>query len=134
MNLNQSMRIFMTDSATKIEGNKGTYALTIDSTRHDRWQPHALHTPQSWEFSRSGEIVSRPPESSYTLDDNRKRPEEIKPIPCINIASKDFFEDVLQKRLPVVMKDIDLGPCRNKWTLTYLTEQIGKDRKVRQIP
>lgn len=121
----------MTDFAIEFEGTRGTYTLAVDSTRHERSQPYPSPSPRRWEFSRSGEIVSRPPESAYALDNDQKQPAQIKPIPRIKVASKETFEDIIQKGLPVVMEGVDLGPCRNKWTLKYLTEQIGEDRKVR---
>lgn len=108
---------------------RGTYTLAVDSTRHERSQPYPSLSPRRWELSRSGEIVSRPPESAYALDD-KKRPAQIKPIPQVNVASKETFEDIVQRGLPVVMEGVDLGPCCNKWTLKYLTEQIGEDRKI----
>lgn len=123
----------MTDFAIEFEGTKGTYTLAVDSTRHEGSQPCPSLPPRRWEFSRSGEIVTKPLEPAYALDDNRKQPSEIKPIPRISVASKESFEDVLQKCLPIVIEGVDLGPCRNNWTLKYLTAQIGKDRKVRKL-
>lgn len=118
----------MTDWAIKYEGTKGTYTLTIKSTRKDGCQPL---TPRCWELSRSGEVVSKPPEPKIAVNSNRKNPAEILPIPRINLGSKNSFEAILQKGLPVVMEGMDLGPCGKRWTLKYLTEHIGVDRKVR---
>ncbi|KUI73627.1 tRNA wybutosine-synthesizing protein 4 [Cytospora mali] len=107
---------------------KGTYTLAIDN-RYDGSQPFPS-PPRCWELSKSGEIVSRPPGPAPALEDNRDQPAEFKSVPRINVASRELFDNVVQERLPVVMEGMDLGPCRNKWTLEYLKEQIGGDRKV----
>ncbi|ROW06585.1 hypothetical protein VMCG_04459 [Cytospora schulzeri] len=113
---------------------KGTYTLAIDNTRHHKSPSCPSPPPQCWEISRSGEIVPKPLDPACKNDGNRQQAAEIKPIPRIKVDSKESFEGVLQKRLPVVMGGVDLGPCRHKWTLRYLTEQIGEDRKRNQMP
>ena len=54
---------------------------------------------------------------------------EVRPIPRVNVHSKESFEDIVRKGLPVLIEGLDIGACRSKWTLDYLAKQLG-DRKV----
>ncbi|ROW12901.1 hypothetical protein VPNG_04763 [Cytospora leucostoma] len=109
--------------------NKGAYTLTFDQTKSvgsERVPPPA---PRCWEFSRSGEIVPRTPEPAHAIGE-QEQVAEIKPIRRVNLSSDESFGDIVRKGLPVIVEGLDLGACGNKWTMGYLTEHIGEDRKV----
>ncbi|KAK7723681.1 tRNA methyltransferase ppm2 [Diaporthe eres] len=80
-----------------------------------------------WEFSGIGEIDPRPSSApDHGLD---SQPAEIRPIPRVNVSSKESFEHIVRQGSPVLIEGLDIGACRSKWTLDYLAEQVG-DRQV----
>ena len=46
------------------------------------------------------------------------------------VNSARDFERIANNGKPVIMKDLDLGNCTAKWSLTYLKSTIGADRPV----
>ncbi|KAM4626500.1 tRNA wybutosine-synthesizing protein 5 isoform 1-T3 [Discoglossus pictus] len=61
-------------------------------------------------------------------------------ISCLqhtDVDKEKFLKDIYPLRKPVVLKGIDLGPCRGRWTVDYLS-RTGGDRKVKihvsQVP
>ncbi|KAG8160283.1 hypothetical protein KVR01_009819 [Diaporthe batatas] len=105
---------------------RGSYTLSIDSLsrgKQSRLSPHRT----GWEFSGAGEI--EPQSSSASASGVDSQPTDIKPVPRVHVSSKESFEAIVRQGLPVVIEDLDIGPCRSKWTLDYLTRQVG-DRKV----
>lgn len=44
------------------------------------------------------------------------------------------FQDIIAQGRPVVLEGLDIGPCTSKWSLDYLANQIGPDRKVGLVP
>ncbi|KAJ0125523.1 leucine carboxyl methyltransferase [Diaporthe amygdali] len=79
-----------------------------------------------WEFSGYGEFASPP---SNPPGSELDKPAEVRPIPRVNAASRESFEDIVRQGTPVVIEGLDLGACRSKWTLDYLAKQVGS-RKV----
>ncbi|EMR11280.1 hypothetical protein PNEG_00309 [Pneumocystis murina B123] len=54
----------------------------------------------------------------------------IRLISSIKINSKDEWEEILEKNMPIVLKELDIGTCVEKWTPEYLISRIGSTRKV----
>ncbi|XP_046584131.1 tRNA wybutosine-synthesizing protein 5-like [Haliotis rubra] len=52
-------------------------------------------------------------------------------LPVIHNATKDIFlNDVYPKRKPVILRGIDIGPCREKWSVDHL-RKFGGDKEVK---
>ncbi|KAK3304463.1 methyltransferase-like protein [Chaetomium strumarium] len=51
-------------------------------------------------------------------------------IPRLELETADDFLKVVRKGRPVVIEGLDLGSCVSAWTLDYLADKVGKDRKV----
>ncbi|KAG5439268.1 hypothetical protein PCANB_001567 [Pneumocystis canis] len=55
---------------------------------------------------------------------------EIQNIFSIKINCIDEWKTVLEKNIPIVLKDLNIGACIEKWTPEYLISRIGSTRKV----
>ncbi len=51
-------------------------------------------------------------------------------LPRVKICSPRDFADLLAVSKPAILEGLDLGPCRELWTLEYLKEKIGASREV----
>jgi tRNA wybutosine-synthesizing protein 4 len=51
-------------------------------------------------------------------------------VPRIRIESSANFEQILRSAKPVILEGLDVGPCTTRWTMSYLLEQVGAERKV----
>jgi tRNA wybutosine-synthesizing protein 4 len=52
-------------------------------------------------------------------------------VPRIRITDPIDFQQVVHTSRPVVLENLDVGPCTSKWTREYLKDHIGPDREVR---
>lgn len=59
---------------------------------------------------------------------------EVKNIKVVTLNAETKFEKIVHDGLPVVLKGLNIGPCVDRWTLNYLSKQLGGDRKVRMSP
>ncbi|KAJ4301635.1 tRNA methyltransferase ppm2 [Kalmusia sp. IMI 367209] len=51
-------------------------------------------------------------------------------ISRIRIASPEDFTSLVAASKPAVLEDLDIGPCKELWTLNYLKEKVGPNREV----
>jgi tRNA wybutosine-synthesizing protein 4 len=51
-------------------------------------------------------------------------------ITRIRIDSSGDFVKVLAASKPVIVENLDIGPCKDLWTIDYLKEKIGAEREV----
>ncbi|KAK4100966.1 LCM-domain-containing protein [Parathielavia hyrcaniae] len=51
-------------------------------------------------------------------------------IPRVKLETAADFLEIVRKGRPVVLEGLDLGGCVSAWTLDYLVDRIGADRKV----
>lgn len=51
-------------------------------------------------------------------------------IPEVSLQSAEDFEKIMRKGYPVVLKKVELGSCVARWTLDYIVEKVGAERKV----
>lgn len=51
-------------------------------------------------------------------------------IPRAGLSSSEDFQALVTTARPVVIQDLNLGPCLHLWTPNYLKERIGPDRSV----
>lgn len=107
----------------RLQGTRSVYTMKLLGTRRD-----ALMLG-GWEFSHTGEIVQMPPRNLQVVEEGPQRT-EIRPIPRVNLDSEKSFEKFLAMDQPVILEGLDIGPCTRKWSLDYLTRQIGEERKV----
>lgn len=102
---------------------RGVYTVKLPGSRRD------TSTSGGWEFSHTGEIVHMPPDSLHVAREG-SHSAEIRPVRRVKLDSGHSFEKLLALDQPAILEGLDLGPCTTKWSLDYLTRQIGKDRKV----
>jgi len=51
-------------------------------------------------------------------------------VPRMKICSSTDFDHILRSAKPVILEGLNLGPCTDVWTSSYLKEQIGAEREV----
>ncbi|KAJ4153285.1 hypothetical protein LMH87_009780 [Akanthomyces muscarius] len=51
-------------------------------------------------------------------------------IPRISLISTSEFESILRRGQPVVIENLQLGECIEKWTAAYIIDRVGSDKKV----
>ncbi|TGJ83075.1 hypothetical protein E0Z10_g5689 [Xylaria hypoxylon] len=82
-------------------------------------------------FQRLIEVTDQPqPTKNVSGSDIRSQRATISDIPKIRVSTEDDFERILKAGKPVIIESSDLGTCVSKWTGTYLTENIGSQRKI----
>lgn len=54
----------------------------------------------------------------------------VKSVRRVRIQSAIDFLDIVATSEPVVLQELDLGPCTELWTPDYLEEKLGSDRPV----
>jgi tRNA wybutosine-synthesizing protein 4 len=52
------------------------------------------------------------------------------PITRTNVNKTEDFLEIVERANPVVIGELDLGPCINLWTSEYLKQKVGPDRPV----
>ncbi|KAL3853893.1 hypothetical protein ACJMK2_013192 [Sinanodonta woodiana] len=59
-----------------------------------------------------------------------------KPLHVVSDVSHTLFtEEIYPKRLPVILRGVEIGPCQEKWTAEYLAEKGGgKEVKIHVAP
>ncbi|KAK4120771.1 LCM-domain-containing protein [Parathielavia appendiculata] len=109
--------------------NKGVYTLRPPArgSQAARTSPF----PQRWVYAKTVDIVpaNLSPVVPPKLHEHGK-PASITAIPRLKLETAADFLQIIQKGLPVVLEGLDLGSCVSAWTLNYLVDKIGADRKV----
>lgn len=54
----------------------------------------------------------------------------IQDILSIKITCEDEWKKILEENMPIVLKELDIGTCVDKWTPQYLISRVGSTRKV----
>lgn len=73
----------------------------------------------------------RPECTSDSTRNQTSQAPEIKQIKHVALGgAATAFEHIVSDGLPVILKGLDIGPCVERWTLGYVSEQLGEDRKV----
>ncbi|KAK5660880.1 hypothetical protein OQA88_12251 [Cercophora sp. LCS_1] len=103
--------------------NKGVY--TFGSASESR----------GWVHDKTIDIF--PGERTLPLRENVKASDEttrsapqVQPIPRVRAESSADFVKIVKNGCPVVIEGLDLGACVANWNYDYLTEKVGRDRKV----
>ncbi len=87
--------------------------------------------PPEVKFISSHRVVSstsaRKGDSELGKPDAKAR---ISTIPRISLRSASEFDGILRRGQPVVIENLQLGDCLEKWTAEYMTDRVGSDKKV----
>ncbi|KAF2690400.1 LCM-domain-containing protein [Lentithecium fluviatile CBS 122367] len=51
-------------------------------------------------------------------------------VPRVKLQTPEDFGTMIAALEPAIVEGLDIGPCRELWTLEYLKEKIGADREV----
>ncbi|PYH96277.1 LCM-domain-containing protein [Aspergillus ellipticus CBS 707.79] len=100
---------------------EGTWLLKrADTTDENDWTlvPESVQTPKV-------EVPSAEPSNV-----SHQTTKDITPIPRVKIQTAAQFQQVLADGKPVIIEESDIGPCTELWTKEYLTNAVGRDRKV----
>ena len=110
----------------------GTYAFTLDLRALDGRKCFSVPAGGvGWELARTVELVDK--DEGAELSSKHTMPEEqttVLAIQRIKIESPEAFGKMLQASKPVILEGIDLGAIKHNWSLDYLADKIGRDRKV----
>ncbi|GAB7362743.1 hypothetical protein MBLNU230_g3049t1 [Neophaeotheca triangularis] len=101
----------------KVEGISDWQFRSNDTPKISKAPPKAAHEPTTIEAETPG------------CESNRLRPKSI-PRLDINDPGNLEFEAYVQAGQPIIFTNANLGPCKEKWSLPYLKEAIGPERKV----
>lgn len=114
--------------------NPGLAAYKVQSNTNDmasRWHFATLnHQPQLAEGAPSGQtrISSKGPGEDRAEEETQNLL-----IPDLRLAgSPQRFEEVVSRREPVVLKDVNIGRCVELWDDAYLKAAIGGETEVRR--
>lgn len=82
-----------------------------------------------WAFSHTGEIVQMPPDHLHAVQEGSQQV-EVRHVPRAKLDAGECFDKIIALDQPLILEGLDIGPCTSKWSLDYLTTQIGGHRKV----
>jgi tRNA wybutosine-synthesizing protein 4 len=112
--------------------NTGVYTFHSSNDRTNG-EPSPLDT-MVWAHEKTIDII--PGERSVPF---RQRPApngqsneqvSISSIPRVKLQTANDFTELLRRGEPAVIEGLDLGSCVSNWTLDYLVDKVGHDRKV----
>jgi tRNA wybutosine-synthesizing protein 4 len=109
--------------------NKGVYTLQIPALRSQG--PDIAPSGLRWVHEKTLDIVPNqraPPVPAKHKDTGERAP--ITPIPRVKLGTAEDFLRIVREGRPVVLEGLDLGSCVSAWTLDYLVDKVGADRKV----
>jgi tRNA wybutosine-synthesizing protein 4 len=102
--------------------NEGTWSLHETSETEDR-------TP--WVLLAADQEKERHMEPNHAIQHNSAQVKGyLRASERIEIKSATEFDELVAKSQPVILKNMDIGPCVNLWTVEYLRSEIGSDRIV----
>ena len=100
--------------------------ITANDIIKSVWTPVEVQTPNSTTSNHMK--ISNPILDSSTNPPPRSGTTNL--VPSTNVNSARDFERIANNGKPTVVKNLDLGNCTAKWSLTYLKSTIGADRPV----
>ncbi len=109
--------------------NSGVYTLRLPAAGAEET---AAPPPASrWAYDKTVDIVpiQRSPQAA-ARHQTANGPAAVTPIPRLKLETADEFLKIVQQGRPVVVEGLDLGACVSTWTLDYLVDKVGADRKV----
>lgn len=112
------------------QGTKGIYTLRLPRLRLDKTTAKFL----GFGFSHSGEVVQVPSENIHKTENEANQQAEVRSLRRVRLDSEESFAKIVTEGLPVILSELNIGSCLDKWSLDYLVDQIGEDRKVGARP
>ncbi|KAL2147916.1 hypothetical protein VTI28DRAFT_3394 [Corynascus sepedonium] len=109
--------------------NKGVYAFHVPAlgSHEKRNSPSSLQ----WMYEQTIDILPvKRSDLVPTKHQHNGEPAQITTISRIKLRAADDFLKIVREGRPVVIEGSDLGRCVSTWTLEYLVDKIGPDRKV----
>jgi tRNA wybutosine-synthesizing protein 4 len=108
--------------------NKGVYSLHLANVDD---LPMGRSLDSHWAHETTIDMI--PGEPSLPTDPGHEdglASCRITPIARLKVETEDEFRKIVREGRPVVLEGLDLGNCVSAWTLEYLVEKVGGDRKV----
>lgn len=115
-------------------GTKGVYTFDLSDLVFEITSQDDAQELDGWRFSNSGEIVQVCPGFASEQNQSQATPvAEVTQIKHVTLDAAITFENIVNDGLPVVLKGLSIGACVERWTLDYLSKQLGEDRKVCEV-
>jgi tRNA wybutosine-synthesizing protein 4 len=112
--------------------NKGVYTLRPPARGSQEAHVETAPDAPRWMHEKTIDIVPGKPSPAATTQHHEPgKPAVITPIPRLKLETADDFLEIVRKGRPVVLEGLNLGSCVSAWTLDYLVDKVGADRKVR---
>jgi tRNA wybutosine-synthesizing protein 4 len=109
--------------------NSGAYTLQLPTAGGEEAGVPALTS--RWAYEKTIDIV--PIQRTTPINTKPQTaggPATIIPILRLKLETADEFLKIVSQGRPVVVEGLDLGACVSTWTLDYLVDKVGADRKV----
>lgn len=106
--------------------NKGSYTFSVVSEVPVEGLA-ACRQRESWRLSRTVRISDEPSGFQESQSTRKLAPES---IPRVDLPSSESFMAILNANRPVILEQLDLGPCAARWTPNYLKDSVGEAREV----
>lgn len=107
--------------------NKGYFTVTNAGMQGEKLWRKAL--PQV-----NGAAQAKPPDDVSRKEQPAKagRPSKVRTaeVPRIHLQSAENFAQLVASSKPVIIENVDMGPCTDLWTLDYLKEKLSPHREV----
>lgn len=106
--------------------NKGCYTLTRRYTNDTSVSP--------WKFVQciDGSVV--PKATSTNLPSPAPGIRTLVKVPRVKLSSSADFDKILGTGKPVIIEDLDIGSCTEKWIPGYLKDNVGTEKEVGNHP
>ena len=110
----------------------GLYEITVPAEIDDHAAPEVLDKSiSSMTFVESVKIVQSPRDGKEI--DGSSRRATVTDVPRITLDDERTFEDMLRDRRPVIIQDLQLGDCLQRWTPERMVERVGPETSVSEL-
>jgi len=111
--------------------NKGCFTITVPEQSHGQGDAVSVtKTPVSpWRFVHTIKVVQptvKVPQLHSTCTTIRNP----LAVSRLHVTSAEDFNRLLEAAQPVILEQLDIGPCSSKWTMEYLKEKVGIERPI----
>ncbi|KAL5424881.1 hypothetical protein PMIN07_012053 [Paraphaeosphaeria minitans] len=110
--------------------NTGHFSITLQGEKMRTWTVSVSQLPEP--TSAGDPQRSSQADGKQSAKKKRVRPALPRSIDIARIRtdSSEDFAKVLAASKPVIIEGLDIGPCKDLWTLEYLKEKLGAEREV----
>lgn len=115
--------------------NKGSYTLSTQLPgSSDDEKAHSKQIIETWSYFSTTVAAQYGTTNKHSNQAYVSR--NIEPITNQvrrqKVESGDEFRKLVQAGVPVILSELDIGPCTTAWTAEYLKDQVGQ-REVRRL-